>query len=122
MVFANYNNALAGPGDNHNQILLVKSTDGGSFSKPVKVATSTTCRLRDLPGRQEPVPELRPGKGPTSNSYFRAANYPSGQADPTDPSPVAVTYGSYINPHSNESNGCAPQGFSRPRSYRSTTA
>src|SRR6202023_2281370 len=37
VTYANFNNAVAGS-DNRNQILLVKSTDGGqTFSAPVKV-------------------------------------------------------------------------------------
>jgi hypothetical protein len=43
---------------------------------------------------------------------FRATNYPSGAANPTNPSQVAVTFGSYINSDSNESNGCVPAGTS----------
>src|SRR5699024_7661445 len=46
------------------------------------------------------------------NSVFRATNYPSGAVDPTNPKRVVVTIGSYINRHSNESNGCVPEGFS----------
>ncbi len=44
-------------------------------------------------------------------SDFRATNYPSGQVDPNNPNLVAVTFGSYINRDSNESNGCVPTGF-----------
>jgi hypothetical protein len=45
------------------------------------------------------------------------ANYPSAVADPTDPAKLYVTFGSYINPHSNSSNPpghgfCAPNGLS----------
>jgi hypothetical protein len=47
-----------------------------------------------------------PEKGDTSNSFFRAANYPSGGADPRDDDEVVVTFGSYINRHSRERNGC----------------
>jgi hypothetical protein len=42
---------------------------------------------------------------------FRATNYPSGAVDPTNPSRVVVTYGSYINKYSKEPN-CTPQSFS----------
>ena len=52
-----------------------------------------------------------PEKGETQNSFFRAANYPSGAVDPTNPREVDVTFASYINRHSNESNGCVPQGY-----------
>jgi hypothetical protein len=41
---------------------------------------------------------------------FRATNYPSGAVDPNNPNRVAVTFGSYINKYSNESNGCVPAG------------
>ena len=104
----------AAPEDNRAQILLARSTNGGqSFSRPVKVAD-----FYDLPdcetyqdgkgGGSSCVPE----KGDTSNSFFRAANYPSAGADPRDDDEVVVTFGSYINRHSRESNGCVPTGFS----------
>jgi hypothetical protein len=114
VIFNNFNNAATfgtGP-DNRNQILLVKSLDGGNtFSNPVKVAD-----FYDLPdcatyqaghdfGRAC-VPE----KGPTNASIFRATNYGSGAVNPTNPAQVVVTFGSYINKHSKESNGCVPAG------------
>jgi hypothetical protein len=112
VVFDNYNSATKGPGDNRNQILLAKSVDGGNtFTPPVKVAD-----YYDLPdcatyqdGKDFGVACV-PEKGPTSNSYFRAANYPSGVVNPTNPNQVVVTFGSYINVHSNEANGCVPAG------------
>ncbi len=75
--------ALADPNDNHNQILMVKSTDGGTtFGAPVKVAD-----FYDLPdcatytgfdfGRS-----LRSDAAAVGTSIFRAANYPSGVALP----------------------------------------
>jgi len=112
VVYDNYNNAVKG-NDNRNQILLSKSTDGGNtFTSPVKVADyydlpdcATYQDGKDL-GRAC-VPE----KGPTSNSVFRATNYPVAAVNPTNPSQVVVSFGSYINPHSNEANGCVPAGF-----------
>jgi hypothetical protein len=114
VTWANFNNpATTGTTpDNRNQILLAKSTDGGStFSSPVKVTD-----YYDLPdcltytgqdaGRQC-VPDKR-----DNTSFFRATNYPVGVVDPTNPSRIAVTVGSYINANSNESNGCAPAGVS----------
>jgi hypothetical protein len=53
-----------------------------------------------------------PEKGATANSFFRAANYPVGAVNPRNPKQVVVTFASYINRHSNEGNGCVPQGFS----------
>jgi hypothetical protein len=53
-----------------------------------------------------------PEKGASTVSVFRATNYASGAVNPKNPSQVAVTLGSYINQNSNESNGCAPAGFS----------
>lgn len=112
VVYNNYNNALTG-NDNRNQVLLVKSTDGGrSFAAPVKVAD-----YYDLPDcltyqGKNPGRACVPEKGPTKNSFFRAANYPSGAVDPTHPHHVAITFGSYINAHSNERNGCTPAGLS----------
>ncbi len=112
VVFDNFNNALSGPNDNHNQILLVKSTDGGvTFSAPVKVSD-----YYDLPDcvtyqGQDAGRACVPEKGSSTNSVFRASNYASGAVNPEKPSQVVVTLGSYINVHSNESNGCAPVGL-----------
>jgi hypothetical protein len=98
--------------DNRVQVLMARSTDGGNtFSAPVKVAD-----YYDLPDCATYQQGLDPGracvpeKNATANSIFRATNYPSGVADPRDPDRVAVTFGSYINRHSNERNGCVPQG------------
>lgn len=114
VVYNNYNNALSSASDNENQMLLSYSLDGGNtFLGPVKVGSyydlpdcATYQAGRDL-GRAC-VPE----KGSTANSIFRATNYPVGSVNPTNPNQVVVTYGSYINRHSNESNGCVPASFS----------
>jgi hypothetical protein len=113
VVWANFNNKeTLGGTDNRNQMLLSKSTDGGvTFSEPVKVGDyyelPDCFAYQGADAGRACVPE----KGSTSNSIFRASNYPSGAVDPTNPKVVVVTYGSYINPHSKESNGCVPQGF-----------
>ena len=98
--------------ENFNQVLLAKSTDGGaSFSAPVLVG-----QYYDLPdcatyqGGADPGRACVPETGPTHNSIFRATNYPVGSVNPIN-GKVAVTYGSYINSHSNEANGCVPTGF-----------
>ncbi|MEO8687627.1 MAG: exo-alpha-sialidase [Solirubrobacteraceae bacterium] len=129
VVWANYNVTGVRPGegddqgggdglragaaiDNKAQILLAKSTDGGnSFSAPRKVSDfyelpDCLTYQNDDPGRAC-VPE----KGETSNSIFRASNYPVGAVDPRHASRVVVTVASYINRHSKESNGCVPQGY-----------
>ncbi len=109
VAWANFNNTVTGA-DNRNQVLLAKSTDGGtSFSSPVKATD-----YYELPdcgtytgqsvGRAC-VPDKR-----DNNSFFRASNYPVGVVDPTEPARVVVTMGSYINSHSNETNGCVPSG------------
>jgi hypothetical protein len=110
VVWGNYNNTLTGT-DNRHQMLLSKSTDGGdTFSTPVKVGD-----FYDLPDcltyqGKDPGRACVPEKDATSNSIFRADNYPSGAVDPTNPQQVVVSYGSYINPHSKEANGCVPTG------------
>jgi hypothetical protein len=114
VVWNNFNNAeTLGGADNRNQILLAKSTDGGNtFSAPVKVGD-----YYDLPdcatyqGGKDFGRACVPEKNATANSVFRATNYASGEVDPTNPAHVVVTYGSYINKHSNESNGCVPAGI-----------
>jgi hypothetical protein len=113
VAFDNFNNSVTGSKDNHNQVLLVHSTDGGqTFSSPVLVGN-----YFDLPdcatyqGGQDFGRACVPEKGSAQNSVFRATNYPSGAVNPTNPSQVVVTFGSYINRDSNESNGCKPAGL-----------
>src|SRR5579863_2221491 len=113
VVYVNFNNSTSSATDNHNQILLSKSIDGGvSFSAPVLVAN-----YNDLPdcatyqGGQDSGRACVPEKGSAQNSVFRATNYPSGQVDPQNNQQVVVTFGSYINKDSNPSNGCIPAGF-----------
>jgi hypothetical protein len=112
VVFANYNTAVSGT-ENRNQILLARSTDGGkSFSAPVRVGNF--YELPDCAAYQngkDPGRACIPEKGPSTNSIFRASNYPVGAVDPTQPNRVVVTYGSYINRNSNETNGCTPAGL-----------
>ena len=115
VAFDNFNNQPTSGKDNNYQVLLAKSTDGGqSFSAPVQV--SPYYDLPDCDTYQgpdaDPGRSCVPEKGSSTVSVFRAMNYPSGAVDPYRPNVVAVTFGSYINKDSNESNGCAPMGFS----------
>src|SRR3954447_3835667 len=109
--YANFNNAVTAP-ENRNQMLLSRSTDGGvTFSAPVRVGYYN--ELPDCATYQngaDPGRACVPEKGPTTKSIFRATNYPIGAVDPTSPSTVTVTYGSYINRNSNETTGCIPAG------------
>ena len=100
--------------DNRAQVLMAKSTDGGAtFSAPVKVGDYYD--LPDCVTYQDADPGVGcvPEKGNTQNSIFRAANYPSGAVNPRDSREVDVTFASYINRHSNESQrkACIPQGY-----------
>jgi hypothetical protein len=115
IAYDNYNNpeTKTPAVDNRNQILLSKSTDGGvTFSAPIKVSD-----YYDLPdcatyqAGQDAGRACVPEKGTTANSVFRATNYPSGSVNPRDSSQVVVTFGSYINKYSNETNGCTPAGI-----------
>ena len=114
VAFDNFNNQPMSGTNNNYQVLLAKSTDGGqSFSAPVQVS-----RYYDLPdcdtyqgAGADPGRSCVPEKGSSTVSVFRATNYPSGAVDPSN-GDVVVTFGSYINKDSNESNGCAPTGFS----------
>ncbi|HET6876633.1 MAG TPA: sialidase family protein [Jatrophihabitans sp.] len=113
VVWANFNNAVTG-NDNRNQMLLAKSTDGGqTFGAPVKVSD-----YYDLPDcyttqGDDAGRACVPEKGSSTKSVFRATNYPVGSVDPNNDQRVVVTFGSYINRYSNESNGCTPTGFSQ---------
>ena len=112
VAFNNFNNAVTG-GENRNQVLLSRSTDGGqSFGAPVRVGFYN--ELPDCATYQngaDPGRACVPEKGPSANSIFRASNYPIGAVDPTAPNKVIVAYGSYINRNSNETTGCSPTGF-----------
>jgi hypothetical protein len=111
VVFQNFNNAATGD-DNRNQILIVKSTDGGaSFGPPVKVSDFNelpdcfTYTGHDLGRSCVPTAPL------SDRSIFRASNYPSAVA--TSNSRIVVTLGSYLNRHSDPERGnCAPAGRS----------
>lgn len=114
VTFDNANNAESSATDNHFQVLLAKSTDGGvTFGAPVLVGN-----YFDLPdcatfqGGQNLFNSCVPEKGKSMNSVFRAANYPSAAINPRNSSQVVVTFASYINRDSNEANGCVPAGFS----------
>jgi hypothetical protein len=113
VTWANYNTAVSGT-ENRFQTLLAGSTDGGrTFSAPVRVGY-----FYELPdcatyqGGLDPGVNCIPEKGSTTNSIFRASNYPIGAVDPRHGNRVVITYGSYINRNSNESSGCRPAGFS----------
>jgi len=116
VIYSNFNNAetFGNTDDNRNQILLSKSVDGGNtFTGPVKV--SDYYDLPDCATYQQGHDFGRacvPEKNATANSIFRATNYGSGEVNPTKPNQVVVAFGSYINRHSKESNGCAPAGTS----------
>ncbi|MGI8329743.1 sialidase family protein [Actinomadura scrupuli] len=113
VAWANYNTAQTGS-DNHFQILLAHSSDGGAtFSAPVKATD-----YYDLPdcdtyqgAGKNPGRDCVPEKSASTNSIFRATNYPNVMVDPADPKRVIVTTGSYISRDSNENSGCTPAGL-----------
>jgi hypothetical protein len=113
VAFNNFNNAVAGT-ENRSQVLLARSTDGGaSFSAPTRVGYF--YELPDCAAYQnglDPGRACVPEKGPSTNSIFRASNYPIGAVDPLHANRIVVTYGSYINRNSNEATGCTPAGLS----------
>jgi hypothetical protein len=122
VTFQNFNNCAGAIGppcggpstDNHNQMLIVKSTDGGAtWSSPVKVADfydtpdCFTYTAQDFGRGCIPTAPL------STQSIFRAENYPTGVA--VSSRQVIVDFGSYVNIHSNETltrGNCRPDGFS----------
>jgi hypothetical protein len=115
VVWSNFNTvdlSPANPKPARYQVLVAASKDGGAtFSAPQRVGAY--YELPDCPtytGGQDPGRACLPEKGATSNSVFRATSYPSGAVNPGNPRQVAVSFGSYINRDSNESNGCVPTG------------
>jgi hypothetical protein len=112
VVYNNFNTALTSATDNHFQVFLSKSVDGGvTFLPPVLVAN-----YHDFPdcatyqGGQNEDQTCIPEKGATENSVFRATNYATGAVNPVNGS-IVVTFGSYISKYSNPANGCVPQGI-----------
>ena len=98
--------------DNRAQVLLARSTDGGqTFSAPVKVSDYYDLPDCDTYQGKDAGRACVPEKGQSANSFFRAANYPVGAVDPKRAGRVYVTFGSYLNQHSNEDSGCVPQGL-----------
>lgn len=115
VAYDNFNNQPTSGTNNNFQVLLSKSTDGGqTFSAPVKV--SNYYELPDCDTYQgagaDSFRSCVPEKGSSTISVFRATNYPSGQVNPRNPKQVTVAFGSYVNPDSNETNGCTPTGIS----------
>jgi len=113
VAWANYNTAPTG-NDNRFQVLVAHSTDGGqTFSAPVKASD-----YYDLPdcdtyqgAGKDPGRDCVPEQSTSTNSVFRATNYPNIAVDPANPKRVVVTTGSYINHNSNETSGCTPAGL-----------
>jgi hypothetical protein len=116
VVWSNYNTVNLAPhqtpGPARFQVLMATSKDGGAtYSPPQKIANY--YELPDCPtyqGGADPGRACVPEKGSTTNSIFRATEYPSGGVNPANPKQVVVSIGSYINQTSNEGNGCVPTG------------
>ncbi|QKG19217.1 sialidase family protein [Actinomadura verrucosospora] len=113
VAWANYNVAETGS-DNGFQVLVAASKDGGAtFSAPVKAAgyyELPDCDTYQGEGK-DPGRACVPEKGTSTDSIFRATNYPNITVDPANPKRVVVTVGSYINRDSDEASGCTPAGL-----------
>ena len=75
--------------------------------------TTTTCpTARPTRARTRAWPACRRRARPPTRSSA-PTNYPSAAVNPRDPREIDVTFGSYINRHSNERqrNACVPQGY-----------
>ncbi len=117
ITFNNFNNSetLGTTPDNRNQILMARSFDGGDTIDSTLIKVSDYYDLPDCATYQQGHDFGRacvPEKNATANSIFRATNYASGAVNPTNPKQVVVAFGSYINVHSKEANGCIPTGTS----------
>jgi hypothetical protein len=115
VVFANYNTvdfSVKKPAPANFQVLMAKSTDGGVTFGAVEKVTN----YYELPdcatyqGGKDAGRACVPEKGPTTNSVFRAQNYPVGGVNLHNSQQVVVSVGSYISRDSQESNGCVPTG------------
>jgi hypothetical protein len=114
VVFANFNTvdfSAATLAPAKYQVLIAKSTDGGATFGPLQ-KVSNYFELPDCFTYQgkDAGRTCVPEKGASTNSIFRATNYPAGGVNPHDPKQVVVSIGSYINQDSQESNSCVPTG------------
>ena len=112
VAYANFNNSTSSSSDNHNQILLTRSTDGGqTFGAPTLVGNYNDLPdCATYPGGQDAGRACVPEKGTAQNSVFRATNYPAGGVNPRSPRQVVVTDGSYINRDSTRPTAARPPG------------
>lgn len=118
VVFQNFNTCTElhpecdpAAGDNHDQILLVRSRNGGqSFSAPVKVADYYEFPDCFTYTHQDQGLGCLPTAPLSQRSVFEGSNYPSAVATAHG---VVVSFGSYLNAHSNPDRGnCRPNGVS----------
>jgi len=118
VVFSNFNvcNAVtpscgAAKEDNHDQILAVHSADGGrTFGGPTKVADYYEFPDCLTYTGQDAFAPCLPTHPLSARSIFEGSNYPSPVGTAHG---VAVTFGSFLNRHSNPARGnCAPAGIS----------
>jgi hypothetical protein len=111
VVYSNFNNSLANASDNHNTIVMAKSTDGGvTFAKPIGVNNYNDAPdCATYQGGADAGRGCFPESGGTNHSIFRVDNYPTGVVNPNNPNQIFVTFGSYINraDHVN----CTPNGL-----------
>ncbi len=89
VAYANFNNSTTGSSDNHNQILLTRSTDGGqTFSAPTLVGN-----YNDLPdcatyqGGQDAWPGLCPGERHRAELGVPGDQLPRRGSEPAQPQP-----------------------------------
>ena len=143
VVFDNYNVTGVRPGEGDGG-------DGGDAAQPAPAPASTTARRCCSPSRPTAATRSRrrsrspttttcptarptraqdegvacvPEKGETQNSNFRAANYPAGAVNPTNPSEVDVTFALLHQPPLQRAQRMRAAGLQpRHRSSRSTTA
>lgn len=111
VAFVNNNVSNTFP-ENRRQILVARSGDGGAtFEAPVRASYYYELPDCAFYTGQNAGRACVPVKNFYQPSFFRATNYPSMIVDPKDSSHVYVHFGSYLNQHSNEDNGCSPAGI-----------
>ena len=113
MAYDNFNNRPRAGTTTITRCLLAKSTDGGgSFSAPVKVSPYYDLPDCDTYQGPDPIRDVHAcPRRARRHVGVPGHELPVGRVDRTTRS-VVVTFGSYINKDSNESNGCTPDGFS----------
>ena len=125
VAWANFNNVVTGQRQPQPGAAgPVDRRRADASARRSRSATTTTCPTATptrAPAPTRAAPACRRRGRRTTRSSGRRTTRPA-RSTRTNPNQVVVTFGSYINRNSNESNGCTPAGLRRRRDSTCTPA